>query len=392
MRGLVLICVAWSSGAFASNGRLSWDEVAAIVRGESLELQRERARLAVAESERFFAEASPNPTLDVGVLVHVAGANTFDTSQPSLGISQPIRVVAKAEARRRAAAANLALARAEVDTFERELLFEARRRFVDLQVAEARLVELEGVVAEVSGVETIVTERRKAGVASDFDVHKVRREVVSMRLERDAAALEVDVASAMLAQLLGRAEWSPSAVPLEASGVVGERIVRHPELVRAERELEARRSSARLVDRERWPDLVVSGGVTMTTDAWGVAPYVGVSIDLMAFDRQRAELERSRAEVVVAQREVEAAERRVATRVALARREVERRRAALASWDEAMGRGLSAQARDAYAAGQVDLLDVLDAVRADGDARLRRVELLGEVVRAEVGVMYAVGD
>jgi len=67
------------------------------------------------------------------------------------------------------------------------------------------------------------------------------------------------------------------------------------------------------------------------------------------------------------------------------------RQLALAQWDAVLGGGMTAQAREAYAAGLAGLLDVLDAMRADGDARRSRVELLASLVRSEVELLIALG-
>lgn len=387
---------------------IDWATLRELVRERSADLDYRRSLVAVAAAQRHGVKAYANPTFDVGVLVHVAGSNTFDTAQPSIGISQPIRLVGKESARRAAVDSLIRLAEADAAQFERELLHEARRLYTALQVAQARAAATATLLGEVADMVAIVEQRVRGGVASQYDANKIAREVAQVRMMTEEAELEIEHAGRELAVLLGVRAWSPRAKePLvvgsadratgggTAAEQAGEaKLDSHAELLRAEAALAAARSRAHQVERERWPDLVVSGGVAMTTDELGVAPYVGLSIDLMVFDKQRQEVEVGRAEAVAAERERESTRRRLEARADAARALLERRRAALTRWDTALGQNLgtlSAQAREAYLAGRIELIDLLDSLRSEGETRLSRIDLAALVAESEVELRFALG-
>lgn len=397
--GIVLLTTAARAEDAPWPAEIDWPTLRRLVLERSPELAWHRSGIAIAQSTRLWAEASPNPSVEAAIAVHAAGADTFDGSQPSFGVAQPIRLVGKARARRGAAEAAVQLAEAEVRVLELQALIEARRAHAALLVASARAHTHEAFVTEVRELQTVVTARREAGAASDYEVAKLARELALVEVTADAHRLAMDEAADALAIMLGVVGWRPATrEPLAEIGVAPplERAVprTHAELARVRALTDASAQDAVVAELERWPDLVVAAGVTATTDAFGLAPWVGLSVDLLAFDTGRDVIAHAQARNLAARREADWVAARLAARLDTALHRLLSRREALTRWDAGVGVGLAAlatQAREAYRAGRTDLLDVLDTLRSNAEALLLRVELVGQIIEAEIDVLSALG-
>lgn len=382
-----------------------------IVRRDSPSLTAARAAIDVAASERADVDAYPNPNVSYGLAIHAAGDDTFNGTTHALLLAQPIRIVGKASVRARHADAAVSAACAEVAATERDTLLAAWRALVALQAQSERVTLARALVASARPIADAVASRAQAGVASAFDVSRIAREIGLLDRDRANAEVRLDAARRQLALIAGHPEWRPdpavtladtlrapsSASPdstVPAAPLAPSDPADHPARLLAERRIAEADAAYQQADRERWPDAVVSAGLQWTTHPGSLAPYVGISFDLMTFDRARAATRRAAAEAAQRRLEAEAVARTLDAQIAAARALVSARREALARWDSDIMTGLDAmraQADEAYRGGRITLLEVLDVIRNEADARSGRIDREEELAEANLALAEALG-
>lgn len=280
-----------------------------------------------------------------------------------------------------------------------DLAAEARQRYLDVQVAQALAASVATSVERVEGLSRVVEERHRAGHASRYDVTRMQLELARLRTARDQHLADAEQAALRLGALLGIQGWAPrAATPLETGPAVAMTLVsvdaRPPAVIAAERAREAAVATVARARSERWPDLRVMAGTTLGHEAYASELIVGVGLDVPIFDFGEGPVAEARAEVIAADALLAATTREHDALLEAGRRDVVRRRAALAELDAtitAQMDELATMAEVAYRGGQATLLDLFDGVERGLDARELRITLIAAVRSAEIAWLHAAG-
>jgi cobalt-zinc-cadmium efflux system outer membrane protein len=118
----------------------------------------------------------------------------------------------------------------------------------------------------------------------------------------------------------------------------------------------------------------------------------GLSIPLPLFDRNQGAVAKARAEAARAELEIAARRHELSSERERAAAELTARRATLEAFDAgalAHLQKLREMAETAYRTGQGGIVELIDAVEAITEARLRHVELVHAVADAELAVRAA---
>jgi len=299
-------------------------------------------------------------------------------------LRQPLDLTGRKSLERRSARAAEGLTSADVAKVERQRAAAIRRSFHQalrlghetevIEVWHDRLGELGQAVAE----------RVRVGDASRFDQLRIEQEtkLLQGRLATRRAGLH-----AARERLFGLLDRSPRALagrllPGEppAAAMVLQALQLHPEIARLQAGAEADRLTARAAGREVWPEVTLGVGVREFADA-GISETGGVfsvGIEVPLFDRGRQR--RAAAEAGAGAKSAE-------TALALARLESEaravlqelqaRRQAALAMRDATTddADSLPAIAEAAYRAGEIGVMNLIDAWQTELDLQLQALEL-----------------
>lgn len=263
------------------------------------------------------------------------------------------------------------------------LAAEVARELVLIRAIDARIAVVERSVALRRDSLDIAESRTRAGLVSELDALRARRDLQSdLALIPDLAA-QRRAAELRLAVLLGVSPGDIAVAPrtlpatpeIPALGLPGELVTRRPDIRRAERELAAATARIGSAMAERYPRVTVSGEFAFSAGEPGglfnsaarslalgptitlpilTGGRIGSGIEL-AESEARGALLRLEAVTLDAVREVETA---LSGRARTADR-LDRLAAASAAADET-----EALASDLYAAGRTDFLDVLDAQRS----------------------------
>ncbi len=365
---------------------------------EELAIQRALAREGVAardEAERAASAAEidiigprDNPTVELSR--EAAGGD----SEWQVGVVQPIELNGRRASLREAARAEAAGVHAEITRRRQELVAEVRRAFARCAGARAELDIWQRSVTELAEAERVSSARAEAGDTAVYDVRRVRVEKRAVEAQLARALGDVVADCAALASLTGIAapQVELSAITRMASAALaGER----PDLLARERRLEAASQRVRAADQARLPQLAVGGGILRRDDGMDTAygPVVSLGVTLPLWNGGGALVRRDEARRAALESELLIARRRIEAEQGAARaRALSSREAAVAAGGarEDAGR-LGTIAETAYQAGEIGVVELVDAYEAAREADLSVVALARDAALAVVDYDLATG-
>lgn len=366
---------------------------------QALQLARERHDALIVQ-----AGLGPNPELEVEI-EEFGGTGDFsgiDALASSIRYTQSLEPKERREARIALARAEQALFAAEAEAIRYEIRAEVQREVVEVLAAREalRLREEELLLAQESqGVADI---RVEAGQVAPLEATRVRIDLLGAQASVAAAALELDSALERLRLLIAMPSLTSDAIQgaLTLPSAPPERealaplLDSHPLIQRWQLEAAMREAAVTVEQAENLRDLSWSAGLLHSNESNDVALMAGVSWEWPRKNRNQGAI--LAAELDLARIEPERAGQELALRAALeaayqgmvlAHSEAERiATQILPVIDEVL-----ALTQEAYRAGKVGILEVLDAQRALIEARsqhqdaVRRYHLAAADVRALTG-------
>jgi cobalt-zinc-cadmium efflux system outer membrane protein len=399
-----LVCAAFAvllvpAGVSAQAIRLSESEVLAQLQAAGPRVRAARAAVDVARADVLAAGRWPNPRVTFNREA-VAGI-----AESMLTVSQPLPITGRRGLDVRAANARVEASALRADAQIRRVRAELRLAFTDLWVAQERERELTGSRDRLNELAAILGTREAAGDAAGFDRLRAEREVLDVEASRSTAATERRQAQAMLASFLSApsdAAALEAVRPPAAAGIlptVDELMARaetsRGDLTALARDLEAAAFAEEAAGRRAIPEPeIVAGSKSSNATGGDVGSIFGVHVTVPLFDRGRPE--RAAAQARGRQTQAEAVVLRQTIRAEIAawhaavieRRDIARRhRAAITAGANQIER----IAQVSYDAGERSILELLDAHRTAGSARVRQAELDAAVREAEIELEFVSG-
>jgi cobalt-zinc-cadmium efflux system outer membrane protein len=395
MSRLLIVAVICSARvASAEPAEVTLDQAVALYHERSPRLAAARATIEVTAADLVDAGIYPNPSIAGSFSRTVQGTPTSGDSLSQAELDVPL-LIGKRGQRKEAATRRIATTTAEVAANEAEGVHEVRRRFVALLAAQERVAALTAAVEDAHRVRTIVAGRAQAGAKSPYDLERTDLAVATIESRLAEATNDRLVATEELAEAVGIPDWHPHAVGVfrpSESALPGAVDPSHPALARpraAETQAQAEEELAH-VEARPTPSLALSG--YKTNGPSGIGVTLGLSVPLPLFDRNQGAVARAHANAHAAM-----LERAVTTfelGVALERGShvLGVRREALAKFEaDAIARlpKLRTMAEDAYKSGQSGIVELLDALDAISESRLRDIELVQAVIDTELDLRAA---
>lgn len=366
-----------SQFAFAA----SLGEAEALSRG----LQREEVR-QLLDSRRDIALGQAqaagrwaNPEIEVGM--EDADLPGGSVEERYFWVNQRFNLAGVHRYQRDAAMQLVAAENARTEYEQRELAAQIRRLFYTAVAADERAARIDLWRERFADLVVAVSRRAAAGDASRFD---------RLRLEKELALVDGDALDARAAaesardRLFGLIGGEPAELqgrllpPPVGPEVVAEALADHPLLRALDVESDAARLSSVAAERRSWPELTLGVGRRELTEpgtsADGNMLMLGFEIPL--FDRGDGEARTASARSRRLASERTLAGARIAADMRAALRELEARRQAVAALREANADpadSLASIAESAYAAGELSVLELIDAHRTEVAAQLEVV-------------------
>jgi len=344
-----------------------------------------QAKADRAEGRARAASLWPNPRLNLSQ-EHFS-VDGGDTTQRFYSLSQEFDLSGQRGLRTRAARARVEGVRRDNAWTRLQRRARVSKRFYMVLFHKRRISALTQSLDRLDRVADIVAERRRAGAASGYDQHRLERERATLRSRLRQARAEREQSWSQLRSMLPTDAGLPESVtgrlrPGQVSPLNRYRnaLDQRPDLRRLQAQARAAELEQRAAGRAWVPDVTVGLGLT-TVDAPGgdgSGSLLELTVPLPAFDRGQAEAASARARHTRA----EARYRRLLDRAraevrGLWRQTGELDEATTEFRDQALAksREVTEIAESAYRAGELGILELLDAYRGQLKAHLRALEL-----------------
>ena len=369
------------------------------------ELRLAREEVAAAEARELAAGMLTNPGLGFSREQLSADGATHHETVVTLG--QTLEIGGQRGARRRVAGEGVRAAEARLEAERLRLAFQVHRAYITAAVAEANLAALGEATEVVRQVEASGQARFVEGDISRFDRNRLQIERARYETLFARASLDLDEAARELTLLVAPDSLGGAALLLPAEPLSGiASVERSLELdaalaAAAERadvraaaaEVEAARASFSLAQRERVPDLTLSGGYKHQADGFRGA-VIGLSLPLPLWNRNQGDIAEAQATLDAAVAREELVRRRAESEIRRAwdvLRSLQERTRALGETLLPESAGLLEIARVSYAEGEMSLVELLDAADAYRSARETVNELLADFLIATYDLERATG-
>lgn len=357
---------------------LTLDEAIALAMKANRVLIAARLRSGIAQAGIQTARETPNPELTF--------EESKETPRDALTLAQPIETAGKRRKRIAVAEAETRTAEAEADIVGAEIRSRVRRTYAQLAAAQRRAAESEALASLAERTAGAARDRFESGAAPQLEA--LQAELAASQAENDslAARAELSGVRAELNTLLARDPESALAASegLDAGEVAPSETVVALSLAgnaligAIDRRIEEALARGDLARANRYPDPVVSGGVTWRGEpefhtGWRASLDVTLPLftthrgAVLAQDRTVAHLraEREAAEAAVRGRVLAAAARAGALREQVVRY---RDRMLPAAGE------VERMAEDSYRSGQTSLVAMIQAIQSSREVRLKGVQ------------------
>jgi len=356
----------------------------------------------VARSRLKGATALPNPIFNFQVLHLLSGYNQNGFGTYTVYLQQPLFIAGQRGQRKRAAKAAIKAAQSSVDASFHELAAEGRQLYASLQARQRSRTILREAIADLERLRELVAARHASGAESKYDVARITLEVAKWQARVAEANADIRDAAGQLGVLIGKPRWRPTARgELRQLGIDVDPDRLRPDVERSHPAIKAARDQIALAEqdvkvarRDAFPQPVVGFGMVGIDNFYSISALGGLVIPMPVFDWGQGPIARAKADARAARLERDAIVAGVEAELDRAGAVVKQRRAALVQFEgDVLSKtaDLRQMAEDAYVTGQASILELIDAVAARYDLQMQHVELVEEVVHAEIEVLHVTG-
>jgi cobalt-zinc-cadmium efflux system outer membrane protein len=360
------------------------------------------ARADAAEAAALARQAAAYPNPEASVTHEPLSGEGRSYSESYFNLSQRLQWPGTRSARQNAADRIAAAASARLSADSTRLAFQVKEAWVSAALGERSVALLERVTEVFRSAERSAVERLREGDISAYDRRRIAierlryenaladarltastaRRTLALLVLPDADALEVGPADTLAA--------APARPDIER--LMSDAAGRRSEITAAAAALEAAHADARAARSGRIPDVTATGGYKRQSDGLAGA-FLGLSIPLPLWDRRGGEVEAADARVSAAEARLAQVRRQVRNDVAraLLAYEAAVERIAMLADPQAEAADLLSIAQIAYDAGEMELVQLLDAADALRDAQTLEARLRAELWTSWFDLERAVG-
>jgi outer membrane protein, heavy metal efflux system len=360
------------------------------------------ARAEAAESAALARQAAAYPNPEASVTHEPLSGDGRSYSESYFNLSQRLQWPGTRSARQNAADRIAAATAARLSADSIRLAFQVKEAWIDTALAERSVALMERVTTVFRTAERSAEERLREGDISTYDRRRITVERLRYENALADARLFASTARRTLALLVlpeadhlevGPADTlgaAPAQPDLER--LMGDAVGRRSEIAAAAAALEAARADARATRSGRVPEVTATGGYKRQSDGLAGA-FLGLSIPLPLWNRSGGAVEAADARVTAAEARLAQAERQVRNDVARALLAYEAAVARIAMFadPQAETADLLIIAQIAYDAGEMELVQLLDAAGALREAMTLEARLRAALWTSWFDLERAVG-
>jgi cobalt-zinc-cadmium efflux system outer membrane protein len=339
------------------------------------------------------AQTWPNPSFDYARETSDEGDG--DTTENFFSVSQQVDVSGRRKLEVEAARQRLGATAQDNAAWQQERTSTIRRQFFETLYLQRFQAAHSGWLGRMDAIEDVMRKRESAGDISGYDLRRLQRERAFVQAERKRIRAEYERMIEELHGLIGgERSWSTlsgSLLPpqLPSLAALLQRLPGRPELAAMKLQQQALATEERIGERWWIPEITLSlGAKTVDTPSGdGSGLLLGASIPIPVFDRDAAERQRSRAKSNLIRSEHRLALARSEGRVRGLWRQASDLTKDAHSFEvqsEKTSGSLIATAEAAYKAGEIGVLEILDAYRSAFEDEARALSLMREARMARI--------
>ncbi len=396
--GLLILFTTLPAWAGTPTTMLSEQEVLRLGLNRPEIVQQLQSSLDLAESDIVEARTWENPELSFDQESSDDGPE--DITERSYMLSQKLSLSGQRAIKTKAARQRLDVVGQEISQWQLERTADIRQKFYAVLYQQ----QLHDIFAKwrsgMDAMEVVMEKRMEAGDISGYDLDRLKREQSFVRASQRQAHAEHDRLTQELLTIIGLVgDGTPlpgvngsllpqtPALPLED---LLERVARQPGLVAMDLQSKAHGSDERLAKRWWLSDLTLGVGVREVDKGEGDALLLQMSMPIPIFDRNTAAQQRARA----SQRQLQSKHRQALE---------ERKGMVRGLWNQASELTATIQplaseesclalvrtAEVAYQAGEIGVLEIIDAYRSSFENRAQILSLMRQarMVRIELDLI-----
>jgi cobalt-zinc-cadmium efflux system outer membrane protein len=348
-------------------------------------IQQMKSRADLAESDVMEARTWENPEFSYDQ--ETRNDDLGNIMERNYMLSQKVSISGQRAIRTEAAQQRRDAAFLETENWRLEKTAEIRKKFYQV-LYQQRLMEIYAQISSaMDSLANVMQERKKAGDISRYDLNRLKQEQSLLMAEQRQALAE----EKRLAQELFAVIGSDGEQPTQWAGVTGslfpgasagnledllEQAENHPGLTAMKLRTKAFGTDERHAKRSWLPDIDLHMGYKDADEADADAILLGVSLPIPVFDRKAG-----------AQQRASASRRHLQTEFALTLaekkgsirglwRQDQELAAAIQALAEADSAALLETAQIAYKAGEIGILEILDAHRSAFEHQVKLLDLM----------------
>jgi cobalt-zinc-cadmium efflux system outer membrane protein len=376
-------------------GALTLRQALALALTRNPELAAVSYDVRMGEARILQAKLWPNPEAEF-TGEDMAGSGEYadgKRSENTLWLGQLIELGGKRHARVREAALGRDLAGFDYETKKREVFLKTAQDFVDVLAMQRRVAINEQLVRLANDFIPVVLKRIEAGKASTLEKTRFDVAIGSARIDLEQAKHDLSAARQRLASRWGsfKPRFASAVGDLDATPAIAsldglaKRLPANPRLARfgaevAQREAVLAREKAAAV-----PDVTLRAGGRQINETNDTTAVIGFSVPLPFWNRNQGNILAARARIDRAEAEQAAVASALMTELTEGYENLERARAAILILRENVLPGADDALKgttEGYEAGRFSYLDVLEARRITGAARIQYLQAITDYHKA----------
>lgn len=403
LKTITTIFIASSAICFAGpaseieepGGALTLRQALALTLTRSPELAAVNYDIRIAEARILQAKLLPNPAAEITSenIVGTGGYSDARRSENTLLLGQLIELGGKRRARVREATSARDLAFFGYEAKKREVFLETAQHFVDVLAGQRRVAVNEELVRLANDFIPAIEKRLEAGRASDLEKTRFDVAIASARIDLEQARGDLTAARQRLAaqwgsmkprfsSVVGNLESTPATASLDT---LASRLAANPRLARFGAEVAQREAALAREKAAAVPDVTLNAGARQINETKDATAIVGFSLPLPLWNRNQGNIRAAREQIGRANAEQAAAAATLMTELSDAYHNLARARSAILILRDNVLPGADSAltaTTEGYEAGRFSYLDVLDARRTIGAARIQYLQAISDYHKA----------
>jgi len=304
----------------------------------------------------------------------------------TVGVSQEIPLAGKRSKRIRIAGYETVIARLELEAQILALTSDVKKRFLKVNSIEQGLLLEKENIALLQDAHDVISRQIALGDISPLDEKKARVELALAKTALARAKRELEMSRIELASSWGSRDVHFDQIecvdleirPLPNETDLWQAVQGHPEIEIKRIQLERSKASLALAKADAIPDLEVEGGIKYSNEANDHSYFVGFSMPIPVFDRNKGGILEASENIKVGKKELESSSVRMQTELAVLLEHLHIIDAELGTTKTTIipaAQEAYEAMKKAYQEGEKDYLELLDSQRTLLEVRRRNLLL-----------------